>query len=193
MSKGFIRARFGEIEQRGAALTPAGRELYDRLLSEVRGEMLPAADGSNADAYMQKLADGFSAFPSTNSKLRRQGLAYFQYFVSNTEKLAAAKREGLEPPAAGSFESDQSSSRLEALIDAGVVDFQPLVYEDFLPVSAAGIFASNASDKTRLDEFSRSSRQEFEAALGQPVVSEFEMYADMEQQSIRAVLELSQA
>ncbi|MDI6949847.1 DUF1338 family protein, partial [Serratia sp. Se-RSmG] len=31
-SEGSHTARFGEIEQRGAALTPKGRELYDRLL-----------------------------------------------------------------------------------------------------------------------------------------------------------------
>ncbi|MFT7865638.1 2-oxoadipate dioxygenase/decarboxylase family protein, partial [Salmonella enterica] len=31
---GTHTARFGEIEQRGVALTPKGRELYDRLLAE---------------------------------------------------------------------------------------------------------------------------------------------------------------
>ena len=32
--KGTHTARFGEIEQRGVALTPKGRELYDRLLNQ---------------------------------------------------------------------------------------------------------------------------------------------------------------
>src|SRR5699024_8442005 len=32
---GSLRVRFGEVEQRGIALTPAGRELYDQMLAEV--------------------------------------------------------------------------------------------------------------------------------------------------------------
>lgn len=35
-SRGSHSARFGEIEQRGAALTPKGRALYDQLLNTAR-------------------------------------------------------------------------------------------------------------------------------------------------------------
>ncbi|NHN23202.1 DUF1338 family protein, partial [Bacillus amyloliquefaciens] len=45
-------ARFGEIEQRGAALTPAGRALYDRLLEQAR----TGTDGS----YAERLATAFA-------------------------------------------------------------------------------------------------------------------------------------
>src|SRR5699024_11682162 len=31
---GELRVRFGEVEQRGIALTPKGRELYDQMLAE---------------------------------------------------------------------------------------------------------------------------------------------------------------
>ncbi|WP_292281978.1 VOC family protein, partial [Mesorhizobium sp.] len=37
--EGRHTARFGEIEQRGVALTPKGRKLYDRLLASVRREV----------------------------------------------------------------------------------------------------------------------------------------------------------
>ena len=41
---GTHTARFGEIEQRGVALTPKGRELYDRLLASVRRAGATARD-----------------------------------------------------------------------------------------------------------------------------------------------------
>ena len=41
---GTHTARFGEIEQRGVALTPKGRELYDRLLVSVRQAGATARD-----------------------------------------------------------------------------------------------------------------------------------------------------
>lgn len=36
---GSHTARFGEIEQRGAALTPKGRQLYDQLLDATRAAL----------------------------------------------------------------------------------------------------------------------------------------------------------
>ena len=32
---------------------------------------------------------------------------------------------------------------MDALVEQGLVEAQPITYEDFLPVSAAGIFQSN--------------------------------------------------
>ena len=178
--EGAHTARFGEIEQRGAALTPAGRELYDKLLAEVRGQILPAADGSNAQEYMELLARAFARFPTEPDEMRRAGLAYFQYYANDTSRLPAV----LE--AAAELDDD---GRLQALLDQGVVKFIPLVYEDFLPVSAAGIFASNASDKTRVDSFADSSKEEFERALGQAVLCEFELYDEMQRRSIDDLLQ----
>ncbi len=169
---GSHTARFGEIEQRGAALTPKGRALYDELLAEVRGRIIPAPDGSNADEYMKILDDVFEKFPFSPAEMREQKLAYFQYFV--TEKGLA---EGI------------NHDDIEELIAGELVDYLPITYEDFLPVSAAGIFSSNASDKTRVDTFKSSSQEEFEKALGQPVASEFDLYQAMEDSSIKAILE----
>ena len=151
--EGLHTARFGEIEQRGAALTPKGRALYDEILAEVRETIKPAPDGSNAAEYMKVLEEKFERFPATEKEWKEQGLAYFLYY-----------KEGDE------------------------VKYTPITYEDFLPVSAAGIFASNASDKTRQDEFKSSSQEDFENALGQPVLSEFEMYQAMEDKSRKDIL-----
>jgi len=82
-----LRVRFGEVEARGVALTPKGRELYD--------------------------AAGIDAFPTTDEQLDALDLAYY---------------------------GRDASGRLV-----------PIVYEDFLPASAAGIFASNLTGDGAMD------------------------------------------
>ncbi len=168
--EGLHTARFGEIEQRGAALTPKGRALYDEILGDVRSAITPAPDGSNAAEYMQVLEEKFARYPSSPDEMRTQKLAYFQYYVTQDGQGR-----------------DLTGQSLEQLINQGHVDFIAITYEDFLPVSAAGIFASNASDKTRVDDFKSSSQEEFEKALGQPVASEFDLYQTMEDASIAKI------
>ncbi len=170
--EGEHTARFGEIEQRSAALTPKGRKLYDELLAKVLEAERPKADGSNADAYYKVLHETFAAFPSDYAEMREQEMAYFTYFVTDKGKV---------------YSGDVPSS-LDEMIADGLVDYMPIVYEDFLPVSAAGIFASNASDKDHVDDFESSSKEDFEKALGHAVINPFELYADVENKSIDAVM-----
>jgi uncharacterized glyoxalase superfamily metalloenzyme YdcJ len=92
ITEGTLRVRFGEVESRGVALTPAGRERYDAAI----GSPDPAAVWSRY-------------FPGTDAEMAARGLAYYR---------------GGDPS-------------------------KPIVYEDFLPVSAAGIFASNLDHATR--------------------------------------------
>ncbi|BAI74339.1 hypothetical protein AZL_a08080 (plasmid) [Azospirillum sp. B510] len=167
---GVHTARFGEIEQRGIALTPKGRALYDRLLQESRRIVAPAADGSNAARYMASLGEVFAPFPDSWDEIRRQGLGYFSYTLTEAGRKA--------PPAPG--------SDLETLIEAGLVRFDPVVYEDFLPVSAAGIFQSNLGDDARQDFAASPNQQRFEADLGIPVLDPFDLYAAVERASIAA-------
>ena len=165
-------ARFGEIEHRGAALTPKGRALYDQLLAEVRADILPAASGENADAYVAKLEAVFSAFPDDWRTLHRDGLAYFKYGL------------GVAP---------SNSTEIETLLDAGALTLSPIIYEDFLPVSAAGIFQSNLGDEARSKDQTASSRDSFEAALGKPVIDEFALYEAMQTASLDTCLRQLQA
>ena len=165
-------ARFGEIEQRGAALTPKGRALYDKLLADVRAEILPAADGSNAEAYVATLENVFSKFPDDLRAMHSEGLAYFKYGIG-----------------AGSAKTTD----VEALLDAGALTISPLIYEDFLPVSAAGIFQSNLGDEARSDSQTASSRDSFEAALGRSVLDEFSLYEAIQKASLDTCLKQLQA
>jgi uncharacterized glyoxalase superfamily metalloenzyme YdcJ len=87
---GTLRVRFGEVEARGVALTPKGREHYDAAMAGLPGGPDPAS------VWGQH-------FPATDDEMAAQGLAYYR---------------GGDPS-------------------------KPVVYEDFLPASAAGIFRSN--------------------------------------------------
>src|SRR5690606_17243651 len=88
-AQGSHTARFGEIEQRGAALTPKGRQLYDRLLDATRSALGGAPAEANAERYKALLEMHFAEFPDDLAQMREQGLAYFRYFP--TEKGLAAR------------------------------------------------------------------------------------------------------
>lgn len=158
---GTHTARFGEIEQRGVALTPKGRALYDRLLSE-------AGSGQDNEQHQQHLAAIFRDFPDDETTLRQQGLAWFHYRLSEKGMMT--------PPAQG--------ESLETLIAQGRVVADPIVYEDFLPVSAAGIFQSNLGDQAQVRSAGQASRQAFEAALGCEVLDEMALYEARQQRSL---------
>ncbi|MEO6676510.1 MAG: VOC family protein [Pseudomonas sp.] len=167
-TRGSHSARFGEIEQRGAALTPKGRALYDRLLNAARDELKDFPNEANAARYNELMAQHFGEFPDTLEGMRRQELAYFRYFV--TEKGLAA--DGL------------NGVTLEDLLSGGYVRVEPLVYEDFLPVSAAGIFQSNLGDAAQTHYGVHSNQQAFEQALGRKTIDELGLYAETQQRSI---------
>ncbi|MET2829574.1 2-oxoadipate dioxygenase/decarboxylase HglS [Mesorhizobium shangrilense] len=168
---GSHTARFGEIEQRGIALTPKGRALYDRLLNEARTHVRPAPDGSNADEYRAALQVAFRAFPDDWDEIRRRGLGYFTY--------RHAGADGRIPADGGD---------LEVMVAAGIIRFDPIVYEDFLPVSAAGIFQSNLGDGAGQDFVASPNQRRFEQALGAKVLNEFDHYAGIEKASIAQCL-----
>ena len=167
---GSHTARFGEIEQRGIALTPKGRGLYDMLLNRSREVMRPAADGSNASDYMKCLAEAFQSFPDTWDAIREQGLGYFVYSLTAKGKAA----------------NGHAGTTLEQWVAEGLVRFDPIVYEDFLPVSAAGIFQSNLGDETGSVAVASANQIQFERDLGTPVLDQFEHYAEIENASIEA-------
>lgn len=162
-------ARFGEIEQRGAALTPKGRALYDRLLATARGEQ-----GSQGASYAERLATAFAAFPDTIEELREQGLAWFRYDLTDAGQRLVGS--GVRP-----------AGDIDAWVAAGHVRAVPIVYEDFLPVSAAGIFQSNLGGTEQRSYAASAARAAFEDAMGDAVQDELALYAEMEARSIMTV------
>lgn len=164
IDSGIHSARFGEVEQRGMALTPKGRNLYDQLLREAR-----ATTGSGADGT------AFDHFPDDERILRTQSLGYFLYQWT----------DGVDPREVAA--EKMSCVALASLVDEGLVVATPLTYEDFLPVSAAGIFQSNIGAVGTAACASIEGQEAFELALGCRVLDPFSIYAEMEEASIRAL------
>lgn len=169
---GTHTARFGEVEQRGIALTREGRSLYDALLASVRDV---DGTGSVDEGYDARLAKAFEAFPDSYDEIRRRGLGFFRYAVT-----AAG---------AGRGDAALAAMPLGELVDAGHVSAEPIVYEDFLPVSAAGIFQSNLGGAEQKSYASRANRRAFVDALGATPLDEVALYEAAERRSIEAVRE----
>lgn len=171
VTRGALRVRFGEVEARGIALTPAGRALYDRLLTRVDDEATrhPAADRSELARALWS-----AHVPATERELATRELAYFTYRTAPDRP-----HDGTQPPAT-----------LTELESQGWVHAEPVVYEDFLPRSAAGIFQSNLSG-----EGSRDTEQEGAAydsdwlsgAIGREVLDPYALYQHQQSSSITRV------
>jgi uncharacterized glyoxalase superfamily metalloenzyme YdcJ len=130
VTEGDLRVRFGEVEARGIALTPAGRDRYDSLVrtADERAAARPEAD--QAEMAREVWAEGM---PHTEAELDSSGLGWFTYH------LVAEPPPG-EPP-----------RTVRELVNGGWAEARPIVYEDFLPRSAAGIFASNLTVDGSID------------------------------------------
>ncbi|EFH9422890.1 VOC family protein [Escherichia coli] len=162
--QGTHTARFGEIEQRGVALTPKGRQLYDDLLRN-------AGTGQDNLTHQMHLQETFRTFPDSEFLMRQQGLGWFRYRLTPSGE---AHRQAIHP-----------GDDPQPLIERGWVVAQPITYEDFLPVSAAGIFQSNLGNETQACNHGDASREAFEQALGCPVLDEFQLYQEAEERSKR--------
>ncbi len=169
-SRGIHAARFGEIEQRGIALTNKGRALYDRLLAAVNITVSTASDSPGANEYARELARQFKSFPDEFATLRKENLAFFRYL----------------PTARGLSRAHDATlpCGIDDLLAAGYVCVEPIVYEDFLPVSAAGIFRSNLGRLDRSSSLQPANRRAFEEALGATVIDELALYEGIEARSL---------
>lgn len=164
---GTHTARFGEIEQRGMALTRKGRALYDTLLAKVRDEK---GAGSAGAGYADRLASVFVEFPDTLKEIHAQGLAFFRYRVLDQQLAqSTVSKAGFD---------------LHQLVESNAVEIDPIIYEDFLPVSAAGIFQSNLGGTEQRSYSANAARVEFEKSLGCAVQEEFDLYELAQQRSI---------
>ncbi|MBA0051113.1 VOC family protein [Streptomyces sp. AJS327] len=131
VGEGSLRVRFGEVEARGVALTPAGRDLYDAMVAEVDRE------SAAREVSRQRVAEAVWSrrLPGTETELAARDLAFFTF-----TPVRDRPSDGTAPP-----------RELAALLEGGWVTAEPIVYEDFLPRSAAGIFSSNLTGEGRVD------------------------------------------
>jgi uncharacterized glyoxalase superfamily metalloenzyme YdcJ len=133
VTEGTLRVRFGEVEARGVALTPKGRERYDTAFAALAGATDPSTVWSRY-------------FPASDHEMAAKGLAYYY---------------GGDPT-------------------------KPVVYEDFLPASAAGIFRSNLdSDAEAVDaeDVSNYSSEWLAGAIGRDLLDPYALYETLAQQT----------
>ncbi|EXG81581.1 2-oxoadipate dioxygenase/decarboxylase [Cryptosporangium arvum] len=169
---GELRVRFGEVEARGVALTAAGRALYDRLLADVDTRRAssgrPRAEVA-AEVWREHL-------PATEEALDRAGLGAFTY-----RAVPGVPRPG--------------SSDVHEWVRAGAAVREPIVYEDFLPRSAAGIFQSNLTDAGRRDDAHTGAARDagwMSDALGREVADPIVRNEELTRASLQALnLEIS--
>ena len=166
---GALRVRFGEVEARGIALTAAGRAAYDDAVAEV-DRRLAAGDGrTRVEVAAQVWAE---RLPRTEEELDRRGWGAFTYRV--TDGARGAQVRGLD---------------VHGLVEAGVLERDPVVYEDFLPRSAAGIFRSNLSDEGSKDSSLAGSERDaawIAGVLQRPVADPVALCADQRARSLAA-------
>jgi len=167
IAPGSLRVRFGEVEARGIALTEAGRDRYDAMLAEVDRRL--ATDGGTraevaASVWRERL-------PATELGLLREGLGFFTFAATGA-------------PAPGADPAD-----LADLVESGSLTATPIVYEDFLPRSAAGIFQSNLTDDGSRDDALAAARRDagwLSDVIGRQVADPIALYAAQQQASLDA-------
>ena len=173
---GEHKARFGEIEQRGVALTKKGQDLYNELLGKTRKTIGGSPNAENASEYNLLLKENFKNFPDSYEEMQSEELAYFHYFT--TDKIKSLSQD-----------KTHSKSDVNQLLKDGYLTIEPMVYEDFLPVSAAGIFASNLGTDDAKRKYEETSNQLlFEKHLGEPVYQLITWYENMQNETIQKCL-----
>ncbi|WP_157254450.1 2-oxoadipate dioxygenase/decarboxylase family protein [Nonomuraea typhae] len=113
-------------------------------------------------------------FPGTERELAVGRLGFFTY-----RPVPERARDGRLP-----------GGGLAGLLEDGWVRAEPIVYEDFLPRSAAGIFQSNLSGEGRKDGSRAAAGYDgawLSGAMGREVLDPFALYEAQQDRSLREV------
>ena len=149
--------------------------------------VLAAAEASRAsnpdltkkdyEAYQQEYAASFAAFPKTLPELLEHKLVHGLFTVTPKGKAAKGARIN-------------SLHEMQELVRLGYVEVEGLRYEDFLPVSAAGIFASNLGQygtKSTASQKRVYTKETLERIMERPIIESDALYSEMEAESIKSV------
>ena len=164
------KARFGEIESRGVALTVEGEQAYNAYGIESE---------TDSTRKKEKIEKFKREYPKTHEELHRKGWAYYTYQVSDADHgWNGNENLGLLPA--------------DVLLDRGYIKLVPQTYNDFLPFSAAAIFTANLTTGTEgIGEASQAAasrnRAALEKAIGTPILSRHHLHREETDESLRQV------
>lgn len=163
------KARFGEIESRGVALTVEGEAAYSAY--EIESESDPATKAAKIERFK-------SEYPKTHRQLHDLGWAYYTYRVTgsgNAEK----------------WQGETQHLTISQLLDSGYVTIVPQPYHDFLPFSAAAIFRANSTEGTQgIDNSHKdasNNKKALEKAMGVLITSRHDIHQREQAESVRQV------
>jgi uncharacterized glyoxalase superfamily metalloenzyme YdcJ len=135
--------------------------------------------------------------PATERGLAERGLAFFTYRVADpggrpstrsargVRKATFMTREDMKV----AFQTQGRDVELRELVDAGILAPEPIVYEDFLPRSAAGIFRSNLAGEGAREEGRAAPEYDLARLAGvldATVHDPMDLYAAQQDASLRA-------
>lgn len=171
------------------------RQTSFRALAEPRTFRTP--DG---EIVQDSLRVRFGEVEARGIALTRAGREAYDAAVIEVDErsagLAEAERQELARevwaktfPTTESALADQDLGYFTYEVTGGAVHREPVVYEDFLPRSAAGIFQSNLTDEGSKDSSQEATERDanwMSGALGRDLNDPFELYARQVEQSLRA-------
>lgn len=114
--------------------------------------------------------------PTTETQLAANDLAYFTFRVDEARKPTRQR----------------PSTNLRGLLDHNWLIAEPIVYEDFLPKSAAGIFQSNLTSDGRKDDTQAIAEIDaawMEGVLDRPLHDPYGLYDSIRRRSLFEVAE----
>lgn len=175
VESGELRVRFGEVEARGVALTDTGRDMYDSMVAEVDLRLNAGQYDKTRVEVARELWE--ENLPRTEKELAERGLAFFTF---------ALNEDALHDHPVG----DTGKVTLDELVRTGIAVPEPIVYEDFLPRSAAGIFQSNLVEEGTKDDAQTGTDYDIDRMseiIGVKVINPNELYGQQQARSISAL------
>jgi len=166
---------FVEFEERLQALTPSGRQEFERLFAVGKKNLtLPESNPQYADHYYQTMNDALKEFPADSQTLWQNGWAYFTFELHDSTVGA----------------DEVADLNFDQLVQRGVVRLVPQQYEDFFGPAATNIFNSNIGleDVSNVGLATQESQQQFEQFLGCDIVNMYDYYAQIQAKSQQSVL-----
>ena len=118
--------------------------------------------------------DSFLKIPDDLDQLRSQNLASFCYRLGPSGVTNGPQNLN-------------ASAKLSELLKDGTLEYEPIIYEDFLPLSAGRIFNSNLGNTYQSQQLildAGSDLKGFQRALGDSVKDEFVLNEQMQRESL---------